>query len=90
MPPTDPSARKVVAAGLILLLILMWSLLVALFAPFVTRWPVLVQAVFYLFVGIAWIIPLKPLLRWSETGRWRSVSERDDRNGGEFGPSGQG
>ena len=32
-------------------------------------WPV--QAVFYLVTGIVWIAPLKPLLRWMETGRWR-------------------
>jgi hypothetical protein len=32
-------------------------------------WPV--QAIFYLIAGIVWILPLKPLLRWMETGRWR-------------------
>ena len=32
---------------------------------------VLVQAVFYLVAGIIWIMPLKPLLRWMELGRWR-------------------
>ena len=26
---------------------------------------------FYLIMGIAWIIPLKPLIRWSESGRFR-------------------
>lgn len=84
MTPPPPSTRKVAAAGLIVLLIAVWALLVAIFAPFVSRWPVLVQAPFYLFVGIAWIIPLKPLLRWSETGSWKALpkagahgSERD-------------
>lgn len=72
MTPPPPSTRKVAAAGLIVLLIMLWALLVAIFAPFVSRWPVLVQAPFYLFVGIAWIIPLKPLLRWSETGAWKA------------------
>ena len=42
---------------------------IATFAPFVGHWPILVQALFYLVVGIAWIAPLKPLLRWTETGR---------------------
>jgi hypothetical protein len=77
MTPPPPSTRKVTAAGLIVLLIVLWALLVAIFAPFVSRWPVLVQAPFYLFVGIAWIIPLKPLLRWSETGSWKALPEAD-------------
>jgi uncharacterized ion transporter superfamily protein YfcC len=72
MTPPPPSTRKVAAAGLIVLLIVLWAFVVAIFAPFVSRWPVLVQAPFYLFVGIVWIIPLKPLLRWSETGAWKA------------------
>ncbi|MDQ3471690.1 MAG: DUF2842 domain-containing protein, partial [Pseudomonadota bacterium] len=38
-------------------------------------WPVLVQAIFYLAAGLAWIVPLKPLLRWAETARWRDHSD---------------
>jgi predicted membrane channel-forming protein YqfA (hemolysin III family) len=49
-------------------LIAVWAAFVASFAPFVGRWPVLVQAAFYLVMGIAWIIPLKPLVRWVQTG----------------------
>jgi len=55
---------------LILALIVLWAGFVAALAPFVGRWPVLVQAPFYLFMGLAWIVPLRPLLRWMETGRW--------------------
>jgi hypothetical protein len=33
--------------------------------------PGIVQAMVYAFVGIIWIAPLKPLLRWMELGRWR-------------------
>jgi hypothetical protein len=53
------------------LLIIVWATLVASLALFVGRWPVLVQAPFYLIMGIAWIIPLKPLVRWTQTGYWR-------------------
>jgi len=42
------------------------------FARVVWHWPVLVQAAFYLFMGIVWILPLKPLLRWIETGSFRA------------------
>ena len=65
-----PSSRKAAAIALILLLILLWAAFVASLAQVVEKWPILVQALFYLFMGLAWIIPLKPLLRWSQTGRW--------------------
>ncbi|MDQ2706111.1 MAG: DUF2842 domain-containing protein [Pseudomonadota bacterium] len=75
---TEPSWRKGAGIAAILLLILFWAVLIATFAPTVGRWPILLQTVFYLVVGIAWIAPLKPLLRWSQTGRWRNgSSERD-------------
>lgn len=63
---------------IILLLILLWALLVASAASVVGNWPVLVQAPFYLIMGIAWILPLKPLLRWSETGRWKTSRRSTD------------
>lgn len=62
----------------ILLLILFWAILVATFAPTVGHWPILLQTLFYLVVGIGWIAPLKPLLRWSQTGRWRAPSGPKD------------
>lgn len=71
-PEARPSGRKLLGIGLILLLIVFWAALVASLAQVVGRWPILVQALFYLFMGIAWIIPLKPLIRWMETGHWRS------------------
>ena len=55
-----------------MLLIVVWAAFVASFAPLVGRWPVLAQAAFYLVMGLAWIVPLKPLVRWIESGRWRS------------------
>lgn len=65
--------RKLTAILLISLLIIVWAALVASLAPFVGQWPVLIQAPFYLVMGLAWILPLRPLIRWSETGRWRAL-----------------
>jgi hypothetical protein len=48
---------------------------VASLAPFVGQWPVIVQALFYLIMGIAWIIPLKPLVRWVQTGQFTKPVE---------------
>lgn len=64
----QPSARKLVGIALILALIILWATFVASLARVVGKWPVLVQAPYYLFMGVAWVIPLKPLIRWIETG----------------------
>ena len=67
----EPSWRKPAGIFLIMAIIVLWAALVASLAAFVEKWPVLVQGLFYLAAGIAWIAPLKPLLRWMETGRFR-------------------
>jgi predicted membrane channel-forming protein YqfA (hemolysin III family) len=72
-PP--PSLRKLAGIVLILLLITVWAAFVASFARLTGRWPVLVQALFYLVMGMIWIIPLKPLVRWMQSGRWTSRGE---------------
>ena len=73
-----PPTRNLAGIALILLLIGLWAMFVASLAPFTSRWPVLVQAAFYLVMGLAWIIPLKPLIRWSQSGHWRVQRPSDD------------
>lgn len=68
----SPSMRALAGIALILLLIVVWGALVASLAHLIGRWPILVQAAFYLVVGIIWIIPLKPLVRWIVTGSFRT------------------
>ena len=75
---TEPSWRKGAGITAILLLILFWAALVASLSTLVGEWPVLVQAMFYLFMGMVWIAPLKPLVRWAESGRWRKPPDRGD------------
>ena len=75
MPRASPSARPLIGIALILLLILAWAAFVASLAHIVGRWPVLVQAAYYLFMGLVWIVPLKPLVRWIQTGRFRAPPE---------------
>ncbi|PTQ11647.1 hypothetical protein CLG96_09575 [Sphingomonas oleivorans] len=69
--PSQPSWRKPVGMLMILALIAVWAAIVLLLSPWIERLPVLVQAPVYLVAGIVWILPLKPLLRWMELGRWR-------------------
>ena len=72
MPEPRPSSRKLIGIALILLLIVIWAAFVASLAQIVGRWPILVQAPFYLVMGLAWILPLKPLIRWIQTGSFRA------------------
>jgi len=74
----EPSYRKLIGIALILLLIVLWAAFVASFARIVGDWPILLQAPFYLLMGIIWIIPLKPLVRWIQTGSFRTTSDPRD------------
>jgi len=67
----EPSWRKPAGIFAILGLIAVWAVLVASLSGHVGTWPVLAQAAFYLVAGVAWILPLKPLLRWMETGKFK-------------------
>lgn len=66
-----PSWRKPVGTLAILAYMAVWAVCVASLSEYVGTWPVLVQAVFYLIAGIIWIFPLKPVLKWMETGDFR-------------------
>lgn len=67
----EPSWRKPTGIFLILLIISIWAVIVATASSWIGRLPALVQAPIYVVAGIVWILPLKPLLAWMETGRWR-------------------
>ncbi|TKD51064.1 DUF2842 domain-containing protein [Sphingomonas baiyangensis] len=64
----QPNWRKPAGMFAILALILVWSVLVASFSGVIGQLPGIVQALVYLAAGIVWILPLKPLLRWMESG----------------------
>lgn len=68
----EPTWRKPAGALGILLFVLVWVVVVATFSAEISAMPVLVQLPLYIALGILWIAPLKPVLRWMETGRWRA------------------
>ena len=68
----EPSWRKPVGILLILLLIAGWGVLVASLADLFPSAPWPLRAAYFIACGIVWILPLKPLLRWMELGRWRA------------------
>jgi uncharacterized protein DUF2842 len=67
----EPTWRKPAGALGIVLLILVWIILVATFSRWIGTLHILLQLPIYLVMGVAWILPLRPLLLWMETGRWR-------------------
>lgn len=66
-----PSWRKPAGALAILALIMLWCVVVASLSNVVASWHWALQGGFYLVTGIIWIAPMKPLLLWMETGRFR-------------------
>ena len=57
--------RKLIGAVLLLVLVAVWALLAAAFAqtPIVAESRV-VAAVYYVVVGLGWVLPAMPLVRW--------------------------
>lgn len=71
----EPTWRQPAGIFLILALILVWSVIVVSASSLIAGLPWPVHAVYYIVAGIVWILPLKPLLRWMETGRWRRIED---------------
>jgi Protein of unknown function (DUF2842) len=68
---TRPTLRKPAGIGVMLLMIIALSWLIGTFSSDIASLPGIVQGLIYVIAGIIWITPLKPLLRWMETGKWR-------------------
>jgi len=68
----EPSWRQPFGILLILAWIIAWSVIVATVSSLIAGLHWAVHAAYYLMAGIVWILPLKPLLMWMETGRWRA------------------
>ena len=73
-PPAEHEPRWRPTAGVFLIIAIIagWAIVVASLSQTISSWPAWVQALFYGVAGIVWILPLKPVLRWSETGQWRA------------------
>lgn len=72
-PAAQPSWRKPAGMFAILLLIAAWAAMVGSLSGQIGRLPMLAQAPLYVILGVIWIwvLPLRRLLAWMETGRWR-------------------
>ena len=66
-----PSSRTLIGTFAIIGLIILWAALAIMGVDQHSGWPVLAKMAIYLVAGIAWVIPLGPLLRWIQTGHFR-------------------
>ena len=72
-----PSYRKPVGVlAIVAGLIVYAGIVVRLIAPIGTM-PWYIAAPIYAVLGCAWLLPLKPLLQWMETGSWRAPRWRE-------------
>ena len=71
MTDPKPSRRKPFGVLLLIVLIAIYAVLAVAVAEPVTRLHVLLQLPIWIVLGIAWVFPARPLVRWIETGRFR-------------------
>ncbi|MFB0611275.1 DUF2842 domain-containing protein [Aurantiacibacter poecillastricola] len=68
---TEPTWRIPVGILALLAGLILYGILVAIFAPpLIGGWPVWAQTLVYIVLGVIWIRPLRRFLIWMETGRW--------------------
>lgn len=66
-----PNGRTLIGLFAILVLIATEAVLIVACANLIAPWPILAQTLFYLVAGLAWLLPLKPLLVWMNKGEPR-------------------
>lgn len=67
----EPQIRKPLGVLLVILLLAIYVLVAARLADPILRLPVLAQVPLWIALGVVWIFPMKPLIRWIETGQWK-------------------
>ncbi len=71
-PQYKPTWRKPAGVLLILAEICILAVIVSSQMERIGALPIWVQAILYAIAGVIWLIPLRPLLIWMETGKFRA------------------
>ncbi|RFB81479.1 DUF2842 domain-containing protein [Methylovirgula sp. 4M-Z18] len=63
--------RKLFGAVAIVLFVIVYSLIALVLAqsPLVQSWPKWLQIPVYALLGLGWILPVMPVIRWMETAK---------------------
>jgi hypothetical protein len=70
VPVSEPSWRKPVGVLALLVYLALYAILVASLADWLSSLPMALMVAAYVVFGLAWVLPLKPLFVWMNTGRW--------------------
>lgn len=72
-PPPSPRWQKPLGMLAIVAMIALWCVAIASLSRWVGQWPEVVQLLFYVAAGVAWLwlLPMRRMLSWIETGKWR-------------------
>ncbi len=63
----NPRLKKLIGALVMVLFVIVYALLIMALAPrLLTGASKMVEMAFYLVAGLAWVLPLLPLIRWME------------------------
>ncbi|MGX7895440.1 DUF2842 domain-containing protein [Tsuneonella sp. HG222] len=66
----DPTIRIPLGILALLLFLVAYALGIAWLSHWIGLLPVWAQAIVYLVLGVAWLLPLRRFLIWMETGRF--------------------
>jgi len=66
-----PTLRIPLGILALLVVLAIYALGVAWASQWIGQLPVLAQALVYLILGVAWLLPMRRYLTWMETGRLR-------------------
>jgi hypothetical protein len=69
--PPPPSWRKPAGMLGLLLYITVYAVVAARLGGMLNDLPTLLTVVGWAALGLAWLLPLRPLLLWMSTGRWK-------------------
>lgn len=64
----QPNPRTLIGVIGLLIGLFFYGLLVAALAASIGDMPLIIEVVFYLFFGLLWLVPMKPLLNWIGRG----------------------
>ena len=68
----DPTWRIPVGLFGLLLALTIYGIVIARYVPeLIGGWHALAQTAVYIVLGLIWLLPLGPFLKWMETGRCR-------------------
>lgn len=72
----EPSWRKPVGVLALLVYLIVYAVIVASFGTALDTVPTAIKVLAYLVAGLAWVLPLKPLFIWMNTGSWTARRDK--------------